>query len=44
LFVWFANLAAFFCAWSNGFIWPSLYGSQHKAPYSGNWMHKWRVR
>jgi hypothetical protein len=33
-FVWFANLAAFFCTWPNSFIWPSLYGSQHETPYS----------
>ena len=34
LFVTFANLLAFFCARSNAFICPSLYGSMHEAPYS----------
>jgi len=34
LFVWCANLAAFFCTLSNALICPSLYGSQHAVPYS----------
>jgi len=29
LFVWCANLAAFFCNLSNAFICPSLYGSEY---------------
>jgi len=33
-FVWFANLAAFFCTRPNAFICPSLYGPQHEVPYS----------
>jgi hypothetical protein len=32
--VWFANSVAFFCTLSKAFIEPSLYGSQHEAPYS----------
>ena len=32
--VWFANLATFFCTQSDAFMWPSLYGSRHTAPYS----------
>jgi len=34
LFVWCANLTAFFCTLSNTLICPSLYGSHHAAPYS----------
>jgi len=34
LFVLCANLAAFFSTLSNTLICPSLYGSQHAAPYS----------
>jgi hypothetical protein len=33
-FRWCANLAALFCTRSNVFICPSLWGSQHAAPYS----------
>jgi len=33
-FILFANLAAHFCTRINTLTWPSLYGSQHTAPYT----------
>ena len=33
-FVWFANLAAFFCTQSNTFILPPFYGPQHETPHA----------